>query len=125
MLGLGTDIVDIERLRQSVQRTGEHFLTKVYSPAELEHLPPEGRRRDEFLAGRWAVKEALAKALHCGITEHCRLADITTLNDPVSGAPITTIKGAALKTAQDMGVRHIWTSIAHEKNFAVATVIVE
>lgn len=125
MLGLGTDIVEIERLKASIQRTGEHFLNKVYSQAELENMPHEGKRREEFLAGRWAVKEALAKALGCGITEQCRLVDITTINDLNTGAPITTLEGAALETAKRMGVKRIWTTIAHEKIYAVATVILE
>ena len=124
ILGLGTDIVEIERLRQSLERTGDAFLAKVYTDAERAAMPPQGPRRLEYLAGRWAAKEALAKALGTGITSECRLGEISVRNDPENGRPEMTLAGAAAATAARLGVRAIHLSISHERHYAVATVLV-
>lgn len=125
IIGIGTDIVEIARLEQSIARTGDAFLQKVYTPAELTGAPEKSPRRMEYLAGRWAAKEALAKALRTGITSECRLNEIETLNEPQSRAPSMTLSGDALKTARRLGVKKIHLSIAHEKAYAVATVLLE
>lgn len=125
ILGLGNDLVSVSRLARSVERSGEAFLRKVYTAEELESAPPPGTRRNEYLAGRWAAKEALAKALGCGITEHCRLNEICTLNDPGNGRPRLTLSGAARHTAERLGVNSIHLSIAHEHDYAIATVVLE
>lgn len=122
--GVGIDIVEIERLRMSIERTGQAFLEKVYSADELCVLPAKNPRRTEFLAGRWAAKEAFAKALGCGITDRCRLNEITVLDDE-SGRPSMTLGGAAFETAKSLGVSQIHISISHEKAYATAVVILE
>ncbi len=124
ILGIGNDIADIRRLESSIGRSGEAFLHKVYAPAELEHAPKRAPRRMEYLAGRWAAKEALAKALGTGITEKCRLNEICVLNDG-AGRPVMTLDGDAAATAAALGVKNIHLSIAHEKEYALATVVLE
>ncbi|MBR4125856.1 MAG: holo-ACP synthase [Victivallales bacterium] len=122
VIGLGTDLVELTRLEQSVARSGETFLAHTYSEAELAVMPPEGPMRIAFLGGRWAAKEALAKALGTGIGASCSLREITVLND-AAGAPVLTLEGNAKRTADARGVRRILVSISHEKNYATATVI--
>ena len=122
IIGLGTDLVELDRLAQSVARSGEAFLRHTYSAAELAVLPPEGPVRIAFLGGRWAAKEALAKALGTGIGAACALREITVLNDE-AGAPVLTLEGNARRTTEARGVRRILVSISHEKNYATATVI--
>lgn len=122
VIGLGTDLVELTRLEQSVARSGETFLAHTYSEAELAVMPPEGPMRIAFLGGRWAAKEALAKALGTGIGASCSLREITVLND-AAGAPVLTLEGNAKRTAEARGVRRILVSISHEKNYATATVI--
>ncbi len=121
-LGVGIDLVEIPRLEASLQRTGEVFLSKVYHPRELEGLPPNPARRLEFLAGRWAAKEAFSKALGTGITERCALKEICVLNRE-DGSPVMTLEGAALCTAEERGVKRILLSLSHEKNYATAIVL--
>lgn len=121
-LGVGIDLVEIPRLEASLQRTGEVFLAKVYHPRELEGRPSNLSRRLEYLAGRWAAKEALAKALGTGITERCALKEICVLNRE-DGSPVMTLEGAALRTAEERGVRRILLSLSHEKNYATAIVL--
>ncbi|MBQ4480891.1 MAG: holo-ACP synthase [Victivallales bacterium] len=122
VIGLGTDLVELDRLAQSVARSGEAFLRHTYSEAELAALPPEGPVRIAFLGGRWAAKEAVAKALGTGIGASCALREITVLND-CAGVPVLTLDGNAKRTAEEKGVRRILVSISHEKHYATATVI--
>ncbi len=122
IIGLGTDLVELARLAQSVERSGEAFLAHTYSVDELAAVPPKGPMRLAFLGGRWAAKEALAKALGTGIGASCSLREISVLND-AAGAPVLTLSGKAQRTAEAKGVRRILVSISHEKNYAMATVI--
>jgi holo-[acyl-carrier protein] synthase len=125
IIGLGTDIVEIARLQLSISRSGEPFLRKVYTDTELAALPKNPERAAEYLAGRWAAKEAFAKALGTGITEACRLNEISVSNREPSRQPVILLNGSAAATAFSMGVRNIHLSISHEKNYAVATVLLE
>jgi len=123
IVGLGTDIVSIPRIEKLLERQGDAFLEQVYSPAEQA----EGRRRvkaAEYFAGRWAAKEAMAKALGCGIGARCNMRDITTAISP-SGKPETILEGRAAETAAGLGVKNIHVSISHEREYACATVILE
>lgn len=122
ILGIGVDLVEIPRLQASLQRTGDAFLKKVYTPAEVEGAPQREPRRSQYLAGRWAAKEALAKALGTGITAQCPLQDIQTLNLP-DGRPQLTLLGTARKTADALGVSQIHVSLTHETQYAVAMVL--
>ncbi len=122
ILGLGVDLVEISRLEASLQRTGELFLQKVYTPREREAAPPHDPRRIQYLAARWAAKEALSKALGTGITSQCALQDVEVLNLP-SGQPRMTLQGAARRTADALGVEEIHLSLSHETHYALATVI--
>ena len=120
IIGMGTDIVELARLDAAIKRGGGAFLQRVYTSMELE----EGKDRLEYLGGRWAAKEAAAKALGCGIGAGCSFTDIEIIDAP-SGAPILTCSARAVTTlAEGRNVRwHV--SISHEKAYAVATVIVE
>ncbi|MBO7742152.1 MAG: holo-ACP synthase [Victivallales bacterium] len=125
IIGIGTDIVEIQRLQLSIQRSGEAFMNKVYTVAEQEAVPRNPERAAEFLAGRWAAKEALAKALGTGITEECRLCEISVENLQPSRKPVISLSGNAAATAERLGVRNMHLSISHEKHYAVATVLLE
>lgn len=125
IIGIGTDIVEIARLQLSIQRSGEPFMQKVYTEAERAAIPANPDRAAEYLAGRWAAKEAFAKALGTGITDACRLCEISVGNLEPSRKPVILLSGNAASTAFSMGVRNIHLSISHEKNYAVATVLLE
>jgi len=125
IIGIGTDIADISRLATSLERTGEAFLKHVYAPEEMAGCPQkEGPRRLEFLAGRWAAKEAFAKALGTGITGECLMREIVVLNCE-GGQPRIQLKGKTAVTAAKRHVSTIHVSISHEKQLAVATVLLE
>ncbi|MEZ4657932.1 MAG: holo-ACP synthase [Caldilineaceae bacterium] len=83
MLRTGVDIIELERLRLAIERHGQRFLQRAYTPDELAHCGD----RLESLAGRFAAKEAVAKALGTGIWRNgIGWTDIEILRDPASGA---------------------------------------
>ena len=124
IIATGIDIVDIDRLAAIVRRHGDAFLQRVCTPAELEAAPHAPAARDAYLAGRWAVKEAVAKALGTGIGEHCAMTDAEVLNDP-AGRPVLTLHGAARKTADRLGIATPHISLSHARHLAVAHAIAE
>lgn len=123
ILGLGTDIIEIFRIKASIERHLGAFLEHVFTPDEIAEA---SKRKDrmQYYAGRWAAKEALSKALGCGIGANCGWHDICILNG-IHGAPEMTITGKALESASAMGLKKIHVSISHEKRYAAATVIIE
>ena len=123
ILGMGTDIVEISRIRKLLKRNSAEFLSRVYTENELKEAGTK-KNSAEYLAGRWAVKEALSKALGCGIGTDCNWKDISTTNDS-KGAPRVHLAGTASKTAKTKSTRKIHVSISHEKHYACSTVILE
>ena len=119
ILGLGTDIVEIDRIAAVRDRCGEHFAERVLTADEAA----QWQGRISYLAGRWAAKEAAAKALGCGIGERCALSDIEIIDD-ACGAPQLHCTAPALK-AFDGKILRWHVSISHEKAYAAATVILE
>jgi holo-[acyl-carrier protein] synthase len=121
--GLGTDIVQVSRIQEMAERYGDPFLEKVFSDDERKEA---ARRRNpaQYYAGRWALKEAMSKALGCGIGEKCGWKDISTRNLEC-GRPEAILSGTALETASSIGVARIHISISHEHEYACATVILE
>jgi holo-[acyl-carrier protein] synthase len=122
ILGIGTDLVRVERLRGLLERYGERLLRRVLHPEEQAQLPsvrPEG-----FLARRFAAKEALAKALGCGIGRDMALPDACVIHD-ASGRPALALSGAAARTARRLGVARIHLSISDEHEYAQAFVVLE
>ena len=84
LLRTGVDLIEIERVRVAVEQYGDRFLARVYTPAELAQC----RGRYESLAGRFAAKEAAAKALGTGVwREGINWTDIEVQKDPDTGAP--------------------------------------
>ena len=121
IIGLGTDIVEMQRIADVLSERGETFKKRLLTEAENNLAS----KRDEviFCAGRWAAKEACSKALGCGIGKQCSFTDIEILN-ALSGQPEITLKGAALARFEQLGGKTICLSISHERHYAVATVII-
>ncbi len=116
-LRTGVDLIEISRIEEVVARHGKHYLERVYTPAELEQFG----KRVESLAGRFAAKEAVSKALGCGI------GDVTWQEIEILGneqnAPILTLSGAAAEKARELGLTEWSVSISHSMSHAVALVV--
>ena len=123
IVGVGTDIVKIERIKQTIERHGDNFLFHVFTPEEL--FEAASRRNPwPYYAGRWALKESLSKALGCGIGSVCSWQDISTLNNE-AGRPLTRLTGKAAKRADELKVTAVHVSISHEDEYACANVVLE
>ena len=120
VIGLGNDITECERIQQILTKHGDLFPDHFLTSREKE----ESSGRLSYYAGRWAAKEAVAKALGCGIGGNCALTDLEILNDP-QGKPEVTLYGAAKATADRLKVSRIHLSISHERQYAMATALLE
>ena len=120
ILGIGLDMIEIERIGRAIGR--QRFRERVFSAAERDWL--DGRDwRAESAAGRFAAKEAAAKALGTGIGT-IRWVDIeVTAQD--TGGPRIRLHGAAQRAAANLGVDRMWVSITHDRGRAAACVIAE
>jgi len=116
MLKIGTDIVSIKRIQHSRERFGERFLQRYLNEEEYENNPSASS-----LAGYWAAKEAIAKALGCGIGSELSFHDIRLHKDS-KGAPSFTLSPEAEKR---FPIRQSSLSVSHDGGFAIAVVIAE
>ncbi len=119
MQAIGVDIIDIDRLAWSIDRFGDRFLRRVYTEQELLYC----NGRIESLAARWAAKEAVAKALGCGIG-HITWREIEIVNDD-RRRPTVRLYGAAAELAAQLGIHQFAVSLSHAKDYAVAFVVGE
>lgn len=119
MLATGVDIIEIARIEQGVARYGQRFLDRFFTAAEQAQC----NGRADSLAGRYAVKEAVGKALGTGIGD-VAWREIEVLSDE-RGRPCLTLHGAAERLSAELGLRAWSISISHTDSlaigFAVAT----
>jgi holo-[acyl-carrier protein] synthase len=116
----GVDLIEIERVANAKARFGDGFLRRVFTPRELDDC----RSRAESLAGRFAAKEAAAKALGTGVWRHgIGWTDIEVVRDPVSHAPALVMHGAARRRAGELGWTSWSLSLSHDRGRALAFVV--
>lgn len=94
ILGIGSDIVDIRRIEQSIQRYGDRFLNRIFTDAERAKSDRRYARAESY-ARRFAAKEACAKALGTGLSRGVFWRDMGVINDP-GGKPSFQLTGGAL-----------------------------
>jgi len=119
MITIGTDIVDVARVRDKQAAVVGRVLSaqeQTYCLAQAD--PPQ------HIAGRFAAKEAVFKALHAPSPNGISWLDIDVHND-AHGVPHATLFGAAAAFATQQGLRGLYISIAHVRDFAVATAVCE
>jgi holo-[acyl-carrier protein] synthase len=115
-------MIEIERIRYAVERYGERFLQKIYTPEELQYCL---RKHNPFpsLAVRFAVKEAVAKALKCGIGAHFLWQSASIVNR-TNGAPEIRLDASATRLLRELGGSHTTLSLTHTDKLASAVVLV-
>jgi holo-[acyl-carrier protein] synthase len=123
IVGSGTDLVEIARIQQSLDRFGERFLNRVFTPAEQAYCLRK-RNAGESLAARFAAKEAAAKALGTGISRGVNWLEIEVVREP-GGRPKLRFHGRAAEIAGQLGVAHAALSITHTASLSMANVILE
>ncbi len=117
MLSTGVDIIEISRIARTLERYGERFLRRIYTPGEMEYC----RGRPSKLASRFAAKEATMKALGTGV-RGVGWKDIEVTRAP-SGAPGIVLHGRAKSRAERLGVVEISISMSDSRDNAVAFVV--
>lgn len=123
IFGIGTDIVELERISKVVERHGGRFTGYILTDSEAEEAERRGDKI-QFIAGRWAAKEAVAKALGCGLGGNCAWRDIEIIGNP-SGAPHVTLSGAGAETMKRHRIARLFVSISHERGHAIAMAVAE
>lgn len=121
LLGVGTDIVEISRIEAICFRHENRFVLRILSQAErLDYQ--KSCQAVRFLARRFAAKEAASKALGTGMRAGVTFRDFVVGHDPL-GKPSLILLGHAAEVAKVLGIKGLWLSIADERHYAVATVI--
>jgi holo-[acyl-carrier protein] synthase len=115
---IGTDIVVIDRIKKSLDKFGDKFLKRVFNIEEMETL---NLNRPQSVAGYWASKEAISKALGCGIGRDLSFLDITIYKDE-RGKPHFKLSKEAKRR---FDIKSSSLSIAHDGGFAIAVVVVD
>ena len=123
IIGTGIDLVEIERIRQSVDRFGPRFLNRIFTSAEPAYCLRK-RNSAESFAARFAAKEAAAKALGTGISRGVNWLEIEVVRAP-GGRPGVLFHGRAAQIAAHLGVARAALSITHTAALAMASVVLE
>ena len=121
--GIGVDTVDVARIQALLDRHGERFLRRVYTEAETAYAMGAANKA-ERLAGRFAVKEAVMKALGTGKSQGILWRDVETIRGRL-GKPEVHLHGQAVKWLKIRGWNAVHVSITHDGGRAVAFVIIE
>jgi len=121
ILGIGTDITECLRIAQMIERHGELFVGRVYTPAEIEYCRAR-RMATQHFTGRWAAKEAVLKALGTGWRRGISWRDIEIRN-AAGGRPQATLRGGTEEIAARLGIRCVLVSISHCRTHATACAV--
>ena len=119
---LGNDIIEIERIRQAIERSSS-FVERVYTPHEIDYCESRNKGRYESFAGIYAAKETFIKALGTGM-RHGSWQDIEIYHDEL-GAPLIRLQDTFKNIYETLGYTNIHVSISHCKEYAMSTVILE
>jgi holo-[acyl-carrier protein] synthase len=124
VIGIGTDLIEIERIAQSVERYGDAFLARVFTPGEIAYCRQKKRTSAESFAARFAAKEAGAKALGTGISRGVSWKELEVRRLP-GQRPELHLSGRAAEVAERLGIRRISLSLSHSRQYSIAMVVAE
>jgi holo-[acyl-carrier protein] synthase len=123
ILGVGIDIIEVERIRASYERFGERFIKRILHPEEIaycfKHVQPA-----PFLAARFAAKEAISKAFGTGVGSQLGWRDMEVKRYE-SGQPYVVLHGIGLELMAKRGGRVLHLSLSHTVNYAAAMAVLE
>lgn len=124
VLGVGTDLIETKRIKESIDRYGERFLERVFTAGEIAYCMRKKKNAAESFAARFAAKEAGAKALGTGISRGITWRELEVRRE-ASGKPTLHLSGRAAELAKAMGVRRVQLSLTHSRELAMAVVVAE
>jgi holo-[acyl-carrier protein] synthase len=121
--GIGIDLIEIDRIRQALTRTGQRFSERVFTELEQQYCRRQGRS-EACYAVRFAAKEAFLKAFGTGLRQYMRWRDIEVQRDAL-GKPSLHVYGYLRERCMAQKIRHIHLSLSHSATMAIAQVILE
>ena len=123
IFGTGIDIIEIDRIKKSIQKYSDRFKQKVFTQKEIDFCHSQADPVKHF-AARFSVKEAVLKCFGTGITSGILWKDIE-VGKQKSGQPVLNLHGKGKKLFNQLKLKHIHISITHDKSYAVAHAIAE
>jgi holo-[acyl-carrier protein] synthase len=123
IIGIGTDITECLRIARMIERHGELFINRVYTPEEVRYCQNRKQATQHF-TGRWAAKEAILKALGTGWRRGISWLDMEIRNDS-GGKPVVAVRGGVKEVVEQLGIQRLLVSISHCHTHATAMAIAE
>jgi len=120
----GVDMVEIQRVKDSIDKLGDSFINRIFTPAEIEYCEKRKSGRYESYSARFAAKEAISKALGTGFTQGVGLKGIELISTE-SGKPEVTLHGRTKERFISIGGIAIDISISHCRDYAVAFAVLQ
>ena len=121
-IAIGTDIVEIQRIANALERQGDKFVQRILTESEMAEYQARGNSV-AFLAKRFAAKEAIAKALGTGIGRGISFQHMVVSNN-AEGAPLVELQANAAERLKQLGGTNVLLSLSDEKNYALAYVAI-
>jgi holo-[acyl-carrier protein] synthase len=123
IVGIGTDLIEVNRIERALERWGERFARKILVDHEYERFARH-RKRAHYLAKRFAAKEAFSKAMGTGIRHPVNWQNVGVANLP-SGKPVLRFAPALAALVERRGIVSVHVTLTDERDMAAATVILE
>lgn len=123
ILGLGTDITEVARVKVSLERFGDSFLKRILHPAEIAYCQ-NYQDPTQYVAGRFAAKEAISKAFGTGIGSQLGWHDMEICRKE-SGEPYVVLHGGGQKLFAERGAKQLHITLSHTRNYATSVAILE
>jgi holo-[acyl-carrier protein] synthase len=121
--GIGFDLVRVSRIAEALERWGDRFQKKVFTPGEVRYCLQKRHAAPHF-AARFGAKEALVKALGIGIRRGVHWRDVEVQRGPL-GRPLLKVHGRALEICQREGIDALFLSLTHDGDYSGAMVVLE
>jgi holo-[acyl-carrier protein] synthase len=121
LIGIGLDVVEVSRIRSSLDEFGERFLRRIFTATERAYCEAQNRAELHF-AARFAAKEAISKAFGTGIGSAIGWLDLEVGRKP-SGEPEVHLRGGAAALAGQRGVEQVLVSLTHARDYAAANAV--
>lgn len=118
LIGLGCDIIDVERIRSAIDKHGERFLKRVYTDEERVYCDGVKYSHKHY-AARWAAKEAVSKAFTTGIGPHLDWTSVSVYHGE-RHQPLVRLDAKAAALLAEVGATHIWLTLSHIDTHAMA-----
>jgi holo-[acyl-carrier protein] synthase len=123
IVGTGVDLAEVPRIQASIERFGEKFIHRIYTPREIAYVERKANKFERY-AARFAAKEAGMKAIGTGWRRGVTWQDFEVANLP-TGKPTLLLHGVAAKFAERLGVKNVSLSLTHTRELGMAHVILE